>query len=173
MFVRTWEFDSPLGHFSLTIRNTLYGECRIAGMDPLHDLECEERLREAYTLARHVAESYERHLTQNSKPILSPFWELRMIERMTLVLYLEQSSRGLLTAEQLLAYASGAKLLEGADRLRGASLITPAVEDLLSSLKAPSEARVGYKITALALDALLILEEQNFDRRTHALGQWD
>ena len=143
-------------------------------MDYIHDLHCAENLKEAYVLAQHVVESYERYLERSNKPALTPFWELRLTERLTLALYLERSSAGDLSADQMLSYPSGSKLLEGAELLRSRSLVTPAVEDLLSALHPETDARVNFRTTTLAYDALAVLEEKKFDSQSRVkISRWD
>jgi hypothetical protein len=143
-------------------------------VDYLHDLRCADNLKEAYVLAQHIVESYERYLERSDQPALTPFWELRLTERLTLALYLERSSAGTLSADQLLSYITGSKLLEGARLLRERNLITPAVEDLLSPLHLKNDARVNFRTTALAADALSILDEKNHDLNPPSLlGKWN
>ena len=143
-------------------------------MDYIHDLRCADNLKEAYVLAQHVVESYGRHLERSDKPALTPFWELRLTERLTLALYLERSSAGALSANSLLSYNSGSKLLEGAALLRERNLVPPAVEDLLSPLHLKNDARVNFRTTALAYDALSILEEKSLDLQSPSpLGRWN
>ena len=142
-------------------------------MDYLRDLRCEENLRDAYLLAQHVVEGYGLHLENSQKPALTPFWALRLTERLTLALYLERSSNDLLSANQMLSYTSGSKLLEAAARLREESLIPPAVDELLAPLRLADDARVSFRTTALAYDALGLLEEKNLDSFVKPeLGNW-
>jgi hypothetical protein len=143
-------------------------------VDYLDDLKNEENLREAYTLARHLADNYNVYLGRAHKPILTPFWELRTIERLTLALYLEQSSKGALNANQMLSYPSGSKLLEGAEWLRSRALMMPAVEDLLAPLQVEGDAKVSFKTTALAYDALELLEEERLNHQVQPKSSnWD
>ena len=135
-------------------------------------LRCEQSVREAYVQAQQIAESHRHHLEGRDEPALTPFWELRLIERLTLALYLERSCDGL-NANSMLAYHSGSKLLEGAEQVRLLGLMTPAVEDLLAPIKLEADAKVSIRTTALASDALAALEEQDFDRpERRPLGNW-
>jgi hypothetical protein len=140
-------------------------------VDYLAEMRCEKNLREAYTLGQHVVETYNRYLERGGESVLSPFWELRVIERVTLALYLERASAEKLNANHLLSYTTGSKLLEAADSLRERSLISSAVEDLLSPLRAEDESRVNFRATALAYKALSVLEEKSFDAPRN-LGNW-
>ena len=142
-------------------------------MDYLQELRCEENLREAFILAQHVMESHKLWLEQSQQPSLTPFWELRIIERLTLALYLERSSPSTLSAIPMLSYPSGSKLIEAAEGLRERSLITPAVDEMLFPLHLRGDSKVSFRATALAHEVLSGLEEKNFDRRTKPLlGNW-